>query len=110
MHSLPLPGRPDCRIVGRMRWHQIRSSNCLTKAFSVCSECGNSGLIMCNMCNGITWDPDDLASCKQALSILLQDGISLDELSELDFGNLDVYDVVEQYYEYELNSFEIEFC
>lgn len=48
--------------------------------------------------NGVTWNPEDLISSKQAIRILLSQGVIEEELLELDFGNLDVESVIEEYY------------
>ena len=45
---------------------------------------------------GWSWDPNDLISSKQAFLGLLMEGVSFDELSVLDFGNLDLIGVAEE--------------
>lgn len=47
--------------------------------------------------NGVSWNTDDLFSCKNAFCMLLNMGFSFDELSELDFGNLDLFSVAEEF-------------
>lgn len=71
-------------------------------------------------CNGISWDSQDLIACKQAFLIMIQDGWSLEDLKQLDFGNLDcdaVYDEIDEAaahedlrLECELNAFEAQSC
>ena len=46
--------------------------------------------------NGVYWDTTDLLSCKQAFSILLNMDCPFEELSELDFGNLNIFSVAEE--------------
>ena len=45
---------------------------------------------------GCTWDTSDLFQCKQAFTVLRLKGFSFDELSELDFGGLDISSVEEE--------------
>lgn len=42
-----------------------------------------------NEYKNVCWNPSDLISCKQAYTILINDGCSYEELQDLDFGNLD---------------------
>lgn len=42
---------------------------------------------------GVAWNAGDLISCKQGCCILINDGATWEELSSLDFGNLDVAEV-----------------
>ena len=45
----------------------------------------------------ITWDTEDLISCKQAVYILyFREGVSEAELYKLNFGNLDIEDVLDE--------------
>lgn len=46
--------------------------------------------------NGVFWDSDDLIACKQACQILFKKGVSEEILSQLDFGNLDVSEVLNE--------------
>lgn len=46
--------------------------------------------------NGVYWNPNDLLQCKQAYKILRNMGYSYEDLSELDFGNLDIISVEEE--------------
>ncbi len=46
---------------------------------------------------GVTWDTEDLVSCKQAVRILFfHKGAEVSELFSLDFGNLDVEGVLDE--------------
>lgn len=45
---------------------------------------------------GVSWDTSDLISCKQAVEILTRIGVGEEELLTLDFGGLDVSEVVEE--------------
>ncbi len=47
--------------------------------------------------NGVSWNPADLIACKQACCILISRGIELYVLKTLNFGNLDVDGVYEEY-------------
>jgi hypothetical protein len=50
------------------------------------------------MCyKGISWNKEDLISSKQALLILLKEGISEEEIHTLDFGSLDVDAIIDEY-------------
>lgn len=40
--------------------------------------------------NEVSWNPDDLIGCKQAASILIREGATLEELESLNFGALDL--------------------
>ena len=46
--------------------------------------------------DGVTWNPEDLISSKQAVRILLSQGVTEEELLQLDFGNLDVEGVLNE--------------
>ena len=46
--------------------------------------------------NGVYWDTNDLLQCKQAYKILRNMGYSYEDLSDLDFGSLDVISVEEE--------------
>lgn len=46
---------------------------------------------------GITWNSEDLLSSKQALLILLNEGVSYETISDLNFGSLDVSSVIDEY-------------
>jgi hypothetical protein len=46
--------------------------------------------------NGVYWDANDLLQCKQAYKILRMEGFSYEDLSDLNFGNLDVISVEEE--------------
>lgn len=43
---------------------------------------------------GVSWNNQDLQACKQACLILYNMGVSEEKLFSLDFGNLDVADVI----------------
>lgn len=46
---------------------------------------------------GVTWDTEDLISCKQAVCILyFCKGLSEDDLYKLNFGNLDIEGVLDE--------------
>lgn len=45
---------------------------------------------------GVSWDTSDLISCKQAVEILTRMGVGEEELLSLDFGGLDVSEVLEE--------------
>lgn len=45
---------------------------------------------------GVDWTPSSLLSCKQAFLILYKEGHSYEELSSLDFGNLDLTAVLDE--------------
>lgn len=47
-------------------------------------------------CKGVSWDTSDLISCKQAVEILTRMGVVEEELLTLDFGGLDVPEVLEE--------------
>lgn len=47
----------------------------------------------------VSWTVDDLLSSKQAVNCLLIEGVSEEEILSLDFGNLDVAAVIEEYYQ-----------
>ena len=46
--------------------------------------------------NGVYWSAEDLISCKQALCILLANGVDLETLKTLNFGALNVEAVIEE--------------
>ena len=50
----------------------------------------------CNY-NGVSWNPTDLIACKQACWVLIIRGLELNVLRTLNFGNLDVDIVYEEY-------------
>ena len=43
-----------------------------------------------------SWDSSNLQSCKQAFLNLYKEGFSFEELSSLDFGNLDLSGVLDE--------------
>lgn len=46
----------------------------------------------------VFWNSEDLIASKNACIMLINDGYSLDELLEMDFGNLDVVGVWNEYW------------
>ena len=55
--------------------------------------CGTFKNIMKNTFSSWSWNSEDLVQCKQAFVGLRLAGFSIEELMELDFGNLDLYSV-----------------
>lgn len=49
-----------------------------------------------NSFNGVHWDTDDLASCKQAVKVLVCRCVPAEVIKSLDFGSLWVESVLEE--------------
>ena len=47
--------------------------------------------------NGITWDPEDEESCTKAIKKLLDSGVGIYEIAELNFGDVIVDEVFIEY-------------
>lgn len=46
---------------------------------------------------GVTWDTEDLVSCKQAVAELFFNmGVSEEEINKLNFADLDIQDVLDE--------------
>ena len=52
----------------------------------------------CEGYSNVTWNFRDLIACKQACEILIKQGLGLDTLKTLNFGNLDVESVYKEYF------------
>lgn len=45
----------------------------------------------------VSWNPEDLVSSKQAVYCLLIQGVSEEDILDLDFGNLNVTAIIEEF-------------
>lgn len=50
--------------------------------------------------NGVSWNSEDLVSCKQAVCILWWKGVDFETLETLNFGALDVEGTIEEEMKY----------
>ncbi len=55
---------------------------------------------MINSYNGWSWNTNDIEQCRNAFWGLLKEGNDESILMELDFGDLDISSVIDEYYDY----------
>lgn len=63
---------------------------------------GNDTVVLATDSGVISWSPEDLIQCKNALRIMLMDDIDCDVINAIDydgnFGNLDVDAVIDEWF------------